>query len=264
MPQSLRVGLRYTAAVPRRRLDISTLVLSASDKALFDLASAAPASDISGAIARLKAIDALLPANDGLKWFNRLYLMVTEQVDLNPPGGAWRNPVWLDRLDVVFAGFYFNAIRASLAGEATPASWSALFASRFRGGVDRIQFAVAGMNAHINHDLALALMATNAELGVTPVEGGPERTDYESVNTLLNSVMPSALNMLAADTLGEAAQDTGKIGRVLAFWDICAAREFAWDFAEHLSDLPGIARPCALDLQDSLTGALGLAILTAV
>ena len=37
----------------------------------------------------MQAIDALLPGNDGVKWFNRLYLMVTEQVDQNPPGGAW-------------------------------------------------------------------------------------------------------------------------------------------------------------------------------
>ena len=55
----------------------------------------------------MQAIDAQLPANDGIKWFNRLYLMVTQQVDLHAPGGGWKSPLWLNRLDVVFAGRLF-------------------------------------------------------------------------------------------------------------------------------------------------------------
>jgi hypothetical protein len=69
--------------------------------------------------------------------------------------------------------------------------------------------------------------------------------------------------MLATDTLGVLAQDTGKIGRVLAFWDICRARDLAWDFADHLRGLSSIARDVALSTQDGLTGALGRAILSA-
>ena len=37
---------------------------------------------------------------------------------------------------------------------------AALFARRNQGAVARIQFAMAGINAHINHDLALASDAT--------------------------------------------------------------------------------------------------------
>jgi hypothetical protein len=57
------------------------------------------------------------------------------------------------------------------------------------------------------------------------------------------------------------AEDTGKVGRVLAFWDICKARNLAWGFADQLRVLPGLARDAALDAQDALTGALGRAIL---
>ena len=92
----------------------------------------------------MKAIDALLPEQDGLKWFNRMYLMVTENVNAKPPGGAWQNPAWLERLDVVFAGFYFDALADFLAGRETAASWRALFAARFTHGIDRIQYAIAG------------------------------------------------------------------------------------------------------------------------
>ena len=128
--------------------------------------------------------------------------------------------------------------------------------------MDRIQFALAGMNAHINHDLALALLAVDAQTGVVPGLASPQHVDYQAVNLLLNSAMPSALQMLASDTLGVLAEDTGKIGRLLAFWDICRARDLAWDFANHLRGLSGVVRQAALDAQDQITGVLGRAILS--
>jgi hypothetical protein len=241
-----------------------TATPSPADQLLYALVNGPAPVTIADVIARMQAIDALLPVNDGLKWFNRLYLMVTQQVDLHPPGGAWQSPVWLTRLDVVFAGLYFGAVAGFLGGRSVPAAWNVLFAARYRPGIDRIQFALAGMNAHINHDLALALLTTDSELNVVPAPDGPEFADYQSVNGLLNTVMPSTLTMLASDTLGVLAQDTGKIGRLLAFWDICAARGLAWDFSNHLRSLAGLTRDAALGAQDTLTGALGRAILAAV
>lgn len=238
-----------------------TATPSPADQPLYDLVNGLAPSTIADVIARMQAVDALLPVNDGLKWFNRLYLMVTQQVDLHPPGGAWQSPVWLIRLDVVFAGLYFGAVAGFLGGGSVPSAWSALFEARYRTGIDRIQFALAGMNAHINHDLALALLATDAELNVIPAPDSPEFADYQSVNDLLKTVMPSVLTMLATDTLGVLAEDTGKIGRLLAFWDICSARNLAWDFANHLRDLTGLTRDAAISAQDATTGALGRAIL---
>jgi Family of unknown function (DUF5995) len=242
---------------------LSTAAVSLADQPLYNLVNAPAPTTIADVITRMQAIDALLPATDGLKWFNRLYLMVTQQVDLNPPGGAWRSPVWLTRLDVVFAGFYFRAVAGALTGQPIPSAWSAMFEARYRTGIDRIQFALAGMNAHINRDLALALLATNADLNIVPASCSPETDDYQAVNQLLNSVMPSALTMLATDTLGVLAQDTGKVGRLLAFWDICRARDLAWDFSNQLRALDPPARDAALATQDALTGVIGRAILAA-
>ena len=232
-----------------------------ANQSLYALLTGPSPTTIPEVIARMTAIDALLPVTDGLKWFNRLYLMVTQQVDLNPPGGAWQSPAWLTQLDVVFAGLYFSAAAGALAGGTIPDAWTALYESRFTPGIDRIQFALAGMNAHINHDLALALLTTDSDLNVVPDKNSPQFADYQSVNTLLATVMPSALTMLAADTLGVLAEDTGKVGRLLAFWDICAARNLAWDFADNLRGLTGLVREAALTAQDQMTGALGRAIL---
>jgi hypothetical protein len=79
---------------------MSTTASPLADQPLYDLVSGPASVTISDVITRMQAIDALLPADDGIKWFNRLYLMVTQQVDLHPPGGAWRSPLWLTRLDV--------------------------------------------------------------------------------------------------------------------------------------------------------------------
>lgn len=233
------------------------------DQALHNVVTGTAPATIADVIARMQAMDALLPVDDGLKWFNQLYLAVTQEVDLHPPGGAWQSPAWLLGLDVVFAGFYFNALGAFLGGQTVPSAWSAFFEARFRPGIDRIQFALAGVNAHINHDLALALLATDAELNVVPGPASLEHADYEAVNGLLEALLPTELNALATDTLGVLAEDTGKIGRLLAFWDICKARELAWDFADHLRGLTGVTRDVALSTQDALTGALGRAILAA-
>jgi hypothetical protein len=236
-----------------------------ADQPLYEIVSGAAPVTIDEVLKRMESIDQLLPDGDGLKWFNRLYMMVTREVDLQPPAGGWKDADWLLLLDVVFAGFYFRAVAGFLSGaSAVPSSWNAMLSARFMAGIDRIQFALAGMNAHINHDLSLALLATDLQMNVEPAEGSPQHVDYEAVNGLLNTVMPSALEMLASGVLGGLAQDTGKVGRILAFWDICRARDLAWGFADHLRDLNDGARQVALAAQNQMTGALGRAILVFV
>jgi len=234
------------------------------ETSLTDLVSGQAPGTIAEVITRMQAIDNLLPDGDGLKWFNRLYLMVTDQVDQNPPGGAWQDPEWLVHLDVVFAGLYFRAIRDYLAGLSAPAAWVVLFESRFNPEIERIQFALAGMNAHINRDLAIALNQTNSDLNRAPELGGPEHVDYLAVNTLLDGVMPQAVAMLSAGPLGEVAEDSGKIGRLFSSFDIFAARNAAWDFACVLNKLDGLARDAALHAQDVSTRELGRTLLLAV
>jgi hypothetical protein len=241
------------------------MAVAAEDEALYAIVSGKPPATIGDVIVIMKSIDASLADDDGLKWFNRLYLMVTEQVDLKPPAGGWKDAEWLLALDVVFAGLYLKAVAGYLNGEDNvPSSWQALMGSRYKAGVDRIQFALAGMNAHINHDLALALLATDVQRGVVPAMDSPQHADYQAVNGLLNTVMPSALTMLASDTLGVLAQDTGMVGRLLAFWDMCKARDLAWSFADHLRGLQSVSRMVAMGAQDQMTGVVGRAILAFV
>jgi uncharacterized protein DUF5995 len=235
---------------------------NATDLALIDTITHAAPQDITDVVNLMTAIDGFLPGNDGLKWFNWLYLTVTIGVQSNPPAGGFNNPQWLTRLDVIFAEFYFAAIVDFLQGRDTPRSWRALFDARHTAGIDRIQFALAGMNAHINHDLSLALLQTNAELNLAPVKGGPEHRDFESVNAILEGVLPETLDVLAdGSIIGEIAQDTGRVGQLLAIWNVRQARDLAWDFADHLKPLGPLRRNLALLAQDKLTGVIGRSLL---
>ena len=235
---------------------------TATDQTLLQIVTAAARTTISEVINVMLSIDGVLPNHDGLKWFNFLYLMVTKEVRDHPPADGWKDAQWITQLDIVFANFYFAAI-ANFLGQraATPSSWQALFEARHRAGIDRIQFALAGMNAHINHDLSLALLQTDAELDMIPTLKSPEHEDFEHINNLLEAVLPRALEFLATGMLGEVVQDTGKIGRLLAIWNVRVARDLAWDFADHLHHLAGLARNVALIGQDKLTGALGRSLL---
>jgi hypothetical protein len=236
--------------------------LNPTDAQLLQIVNAAAPAAIADVLVVMQSIDGLLPSSDGLKWFNKLYSMVTQQIDLKPPPNGWEDATWLTRLAVVFANFYFAAIANALQQNPDVASsWRALFEARNKTGIDRIQFALAGMNAHINHDLALALLQTNDELHMTPPLESPEHDDYEQVNGLLEQVLPSALNLLAAGIVGELAQDTGKVGRLLAIWNVRAARDLAWDFAGHLRNLEGASRDVALEAQDKLSGVIGRTLL---
>ncbi|HEY7402088.1 MAG TPA: DUF5995 family protein [Candidatus Angelobacter sp.] len=230
------------------------------NQALLDLAGQT-ANSIADVVKILRAMDNALPSTDGLKWFVKIYIMVTAGVKDNPALTAFLDPAWMTRLDVVFANFYFSALAAFLKGSPVPSSWQALFEARNRSGIDRIQFALAGMNAHINHDLALALLQTDQERHINPNAHSPQHKDFESVNGIIETVLPASLQVLASDELGELAQDTGKIGKLLAIWSVSAARDSAWDFADHLRNLNGIGRQIALNVQDKITGALGRSLL---
>lgn len=237
--------------------------MNGTDQPLLDIVNAGTPATIEDVIEIMEEIDQTLPGDDGLKWFNLLYLLVTREVLDHPPAIGFRHPAWLTRLDVIFANLYFMAISNLTNPASIPRSWAALFEARHRAGIDRIQFALAGMNAHINHDLPFALEQTNKELHVDPDLGSPEHQDFEQVNNLLEDVLPRALEFLATGVLGEIAQDSGKIGQMLAIWNVRKARDTSWDNSnvlEQLEHLPLLQRQFVAAL-DRFTGLAGRGLL---
>ena len=85
------------------------------DAQLLAAAQATPQS-IDDVIRTMEAIDALCADGDGLKWFNRLYLEVTQAVGARVAQGGFHDPAWMAALDVNFAALYFQALATNLSG----------------------------------------------------------------------------------------------------------------------------------------------------
>ena len=128
-------------------------------------AAVTPPEHIADVIRRLEAIEASAPATDGVVCFARLYREVTVEVAADVARRGFEETRFLEALDVRFAGLFFSALESyGRAPGSTPSAWVPLFAQRSRRGVAPLQFALAGMNAHINRDLPVALVATCREL----------------------------------------------------------------------------------------------------
>ena len=172
------------------------------DSQLVTLLQTAPRS-IADVLATMQSIDALTVDGDGLKWFNWLYFQVTQAVETRVSSGGFTDPSFLSDLDIQFAHLYFNALKNSLSSEPLPDCWQTLFAVRNQTSLARIQFAMAGINAHINHDLPIAIVATCASESLIPQHGTTQYTDYTSLNSTLDSLIEEAKQTLNVRLLGD-------------------------------------------------------------
>jgi uncharacterized protein DUF5995 len=198
------------------------------------LAAPAPRT-VPEVIVRLRAIDAAVPARDGIGWFTKLYLRVTEAVDGSLAPVAFRDPEFLARLDVAFANLYFAALRAWLADPAkAPRAWAPLFACRKKKDVAPIQFALAGMNAHINRDLPVALVAVCSERGVDLLRARAQHDDFVRVNGLLAATEAKVKRWFATGFVGVVDVALGSRDDRIAMWDVERARDAAWVQAQAL------------------------------
>jgi hypothetical protein len=195
-------------------------------------------------VSAMQAIDRALPDTDGVKWFNLLYLSVTETVrgDMN----HWEDWPFLSRFDVTFATLYFDAIVSWERDRGkTPHAWRPLFKARNARGRAPIQFALAGMNAHINHDLAIALDRMAAVDGRFPSRDGARFRDFNRVNDVLERTETALRQKLATGLAGTIDLALGDVDSAIAMWNVRQAREAAWTNGEllwHLRADPRLQR----------------------
>jgi hypothetical protein len=227
------------------------------------------ATTIQDVLTRLKAIEEELPRHDGVRWFNRLYLEMTQEVE-ELPSQHQDAPPFLEKLDVVFANRYFAAYDAAGDGK-LPAgypfhAWKPLFEARHEKGIAPVQFALAGMNAHINHDLSIAVVETCEELGREPSDDSPEYKDYNSVNSMIGAVEKRMKKWMMTGLLKEFDRVFRPVDDIVAVWDVDAARAAAWTRAKvlwHLRELPPLRHEYE-EMNDSMVGFAGRALLVPV
>ncbi|MHC3471732.1 DUF5995 family protein [Streptomyces sp. 7R007] len=204
-------------------------------------------------VSRMRALDASLPERDGLAVFNRVYLTVTESVDRHIDAGRFADPRAAITLDVRFAERYLAAVEAVADERRPPACWRPLFQFRRHPGVRPLQFALAGINAHIGHDLALAVVDSCRTLECEPADLEDE---FDRVGDLLatleerirEDLMPGPdllqiadplTHLLGSWSLERARQATWSAARAL--WALRRLPEVAEEFAERLDMAVGLA-----------------------
>jgi hypothetical protein len=173
----------------------------------------------------VRAIETSASRNDGVACFARLYREVTEGVNGELAAHTFADARFLERLDVRFAALFFQAV------DSPPSAWKPLFAERARRGIAPLQFALAGMNAHINRDLPVALVGTCEELGLELRDDSPQQADFRLVNVLLGHVEARIKRIYLPGWLGAADRLVHRFHRiddVVAMWDVARARDAAW------------------------------------
>ena len=226
--------------------------------------SAKPVADIGAAVDRFHAIESALPPNDGIVWFTRLYRMVTETVQARVATKKFKDPACLARLDVVFVNLYLDALRAwANTPSKAPKAWVPLFASRSTPRIAPLQFAFAGMNAHINRDLPVAIVSTWEELGLKLRDPSPEHDDYVQVNSLLAQTEKKVKKWFATGFIGIVDDSLGSADDRIAMWNVERARDAAWVQGEALWAIrgAGFLERRYLDTLDRLVGFAGRGLL---
>jgi hypothetical protein len=182
-------------------------------------------SSISQVLAQMRTLEAAMPARDGVADFHRMYLHVTERVGAAVAARSFQDAAFMERLDCVFAGLYLDACRAS--DDTRSSAWQPLFALRAQPGTASLQYAVAGMNAHINFDLGLALVRTCRQLGRT-LDSPGVRADFLAINDLLAAEVHGVRESYLAGVARDVDRAASPVLNVVGGWSIEAARDAAW------------------------------------
>lgn len=216
-------------------------------------------TDVTPVLSRMRTLDAALPAADGIAVFNRVYLSVTEELQRRLAAADFEDRRAAGELTVRFAGRYLAAVADDAAGRRPPASWRPLLRMRGHRGVRPVQFALAGINAHIGYDLALAVVGTCRATGRQPaaLEG-----DFDRVGDVLTAIERRVREeLMPGPDLLEAADP---LTHLVGAWSLERARGAAWAAARLLWALRGTDdayEECVTRL-DASVGLVGRFLLT--
>jgi hypothetical protein len=178
--------------------------------------------------------EALRAANDRRAIFVGAYLTITSALDEAIQAGEFKDGPWVRNYLLHFARLYIEALRAFERGELehVPSAWRVAFELSARGEGMVIQHLLLGVNAHINHDLALALWRAGID---------PDRPMRYDDHTGVNEVLKRAVNALQDHVERVYSPALRFLDEVFGQWDeefsclmVDKARETAWN---HCLDL---------------------------
>ena len=158
------------------------------------------------------ALDELEARDDPRRFFCATYLRVTQAIDDELLAGGFADAVWMQRWDAAFACLYLEALKRDRRGLEVSRPWALHFAACDRDDLEPVRHVLLGMNAHINYDLPLSVLAVMPPKEFAdPVLVQARRADHEHVDVVLLRMLESEGAALAAESV-----DVSLLARLLA------------------------------------------------
>lgn len=166
-------------------------------------------------------------ATDASGYFPALYSRVTERVALDIAQGRFEDGPRMDRFATTFASFYTRAWRREVP---PPRCWQASWRVASDPDLLIVQHLLLGVNAHVNHDLPLAVV----DLAGPGGDIDDLRADFDAINDTLAKTVQLVLRDL--DRVSRWANEAAALGGGRLFnFSLQAARSQAWAAAQRLS-----------------------------
>jgi tetrahydromethanopterin S-methyltransferase subunit B len=223
-------------------------------------------TSIDGVLAALdETIARALADGSRLGYFAAIYRNVTAKVREGIQTGFFDDGPRMERLDVVFASRYLDALAAfesGGSGAGTPgsvtASWRTAFDAAATARPIILQHLLVGINAHINLDLGIAAAT------VAPGEQlASLRRDFDRINEILASLMAGIEDEISSLSpwIKLLRRIGGRDGDELVRFSIEIARTQAWAFATELAPLDQAHWSGPIGARDTVVARLGRAVL---
>lgn len=144
-------------------------------------------------IHQMKTIETELANTDmkNLIAFNRTYLIITEAVTKKLGSGYFKDDRLMERFDIKFARYYFDALKDYSENTNCPPAWKLLFDLCKKDNTYQFIYMALGVNAHVNNDLGQSLYDI-ADYGY--------KIDFDKVNDVINTQIPLVISSLHEDS----------------------------------------------------------------
>lgn len=185
-----------------------------------------------------------------LGYFAALYRDVTARVQAAIEEGEFEDGPRMERLDVIFAQRYLDALEARDSENGPTRAWTRTFEATERWRPLILQHLLLGMNAHINLDLGIAAVEVAEENEIGDLEA-----DFDHINRILGAMIEHVQTRVSkvSPWIGVLDRLGGRADEVISNFCLTCARHDAWDFARTLAPLDSDERKQRIRAKDRET-----------
>jgi hypothetical protein len=169
-------------------------------------------------------------------YFAALYYKMTESVQEGISKGRFEDSARMERLDVIFANQYLDALDSWKNKRALSSSWKIALDSTKKSSLLLLQHLLLGINTHINLDLGIATVET---MQGQPIES--IQNDFDAINAIIGSLVYEVIQEISriSPLLSLMGLHANQKDSILIQFSIDNARDGAWAFAETLNRKTG-------------------------